>query len=99
MVIARPGTLQPTTMVDARLRLVRSEAGQPPLRHSQPVDFFSGAAEVPGRVRLLDTEQLAHGGSGWVQFVLDAPVAVAPGDRFIIRQASTQPDPEAAGMW
>jgi len=88
MVIARPGTLQPTTMVDARLRLVRGEAGQPPLRHSQPVDFFSGAAEVPGRVRLLDTEQLAHGSSGWVQFVLDAPVAVAPGDRFIIRQAS-----------
>ena len=88
MVIARPGTLQPTTMVDARLRLVRGEAGQPALRHSQPVDFFSGAAEVPGRVRLLDAEQLAHGRSGWVQLVLDAPVAVAPGDRFIIRQAS-----------
>jgi selenocysteine-specific elongation factor len=88
MVIARPGILQPTTMVDARLRLVRGEAGQPPLRHSQPVDFFSGAAEVPGRVRLLDTEQLVHGSSGWVQFVLDAPVAVAPNDRFIIRQAS-----------
>jgi selenocysteine-specific elongation factor len=88
MVIARPGTLQPTTMIDARLRLVRGEASQPPLRHSQPVDFFSGAAEVPGRVRLLDAEQLAHGSSGWAQFVLDAPVAVAPGDRFIIRQAS-----------
>jgi selenocysteine-specific elongation factor len=88
MVIARPGTLQPTTMVDARLRLVRGEVGQPPLRHSQQVDFFSGAAEVPGRVRLLDTEQLAHGSSGWVQFVLDAPVALAAGDRFIVRQAS-----------
>ncbi len=47
MVIARPGALQPTTMADARLRLVRGEAGQPPLRHSQPVDFYSGAAEVP----------------------------------------------------
>jgi selenocysteine-specific elongation factor len=88
MVVARPGTLQPTTMVDARLRLVRGEVGQPPLRHSQPVDFFSGAAEVPGRVRLLDAEQLAHGSSGWVQLVLDAPVALAAGDRFIVRQAS-----------
>jgi len=88
MVIARPGASQPTTMVDARLRLVRGEVGQPPLRHSQPVDFFSGAAEVPARVRLLDAEQLAHGSSGWVQLVLDAPVAVASGDRFIIRQAS-----------
>jgi selenocysteine-specific elongation factor len=88
MVIARPDASQPTTMVDARLRLVRGEIGQPPLRHSQPVDFFSGAAEIPAHVRLLDAEQLAHGSSGWVQLVLDAPVAVAPGDRFIIRQAS-----------
>jgi selenocysteine-specific elongation factor len=31
---------------------------------------------------------MALGSSGWVQFILDAPVAVAPGDRFIIRQAS-----------
>jgi selenocysteine-specific elongation factor len=88
MVITRPGNLQSTTMIDARLRLVRGAADQPPLRHGQPVDFFSGAAEVPGRVRLLDAEQLAHGSGGWVQLVLDAPVAVAPGDRFIIRQAS-----------
>jgi selenocysteine-specific elongation factor len=88
MVIARPGALQPTTLVDARLRLVRGDAGQPPLRHSQPADFFSGAAEVSARVRLLDAEQLSPGSSGWVQLVLDKPVAVSPGDRFILRQAS-----------
>ncbi len=88
MVIARPGTLQPTTMLDARLRLVRGDADQPPLRHGVEVDFFSGAAETPARVRLLDVEQLAAGGSGWAQLVLEHPVAVAAGDRFIIRQAS-----------
>ncbi len=88
MVVARPGQLQPTTLVDVRLRTVVGESGQPPLRHSQRVDFFSGAAEVPARVRLLDAEQLKPGATGWVQLALDGPVAVAAGDRFIIRQAS-----------
>ncbi len=88
MVVAKPGTVQPTTMVDVRLRMVRGDASLPPLRHSQPVDFFSGAAEVPGRARLLSAEQLNAGQTGWVQVVLAAPVVVAAGDRFIIRQAS-----------
>jgi len=88
MVIAYPGTMQPATLIDARLRLARGDAGQPPLRHSQVVDFFSGAAEVPARVRLLDAEQLSQDSSGWVQLVLEEPVAVAPGDRFILRQPS-----------
>ena len=39
MVIARPGSLQPTTMIDARLRLVRGEAGQPPVA-PQPAGGF-----------------------------------------------------------
>jgi selenocysteine-specific elongation factor len=88
MVIAKPGAVQPTTMVDVRVRVVRGDAAQPPLRHGQPVDFFTGAAEVPGRVRLLDKEQLGGGDSGWAQIVLQAPVVTAPGDRFIVRQAS-----------
>ena len=88
MVLIRPGSVQPTTLVDARLRLVKGDAGQPPLRHGQVGDFFSGAAEVPARVRLLDAEQLRQGQSGWVQLVLAEPVAVAPGDHFILRQPS-----------
>jgi selenocysteine-specific elongation factor len=88
MVLARPGTVQPTTLIDVRLRLVKGDAGQPPVRHGQMADFFSGAAEVPARVRLLDAEQLRQGGHGWVQLVLAEPVAVAPGDHFILRQPS-----------
>lgn len=88
MVVARPGQLAATTLVDVRLRTVAGDSGQAPLRHSQRVDFFSGAAEVPARVRLLDAEQLKPGRVGWVQLALEAPVAVAAGDRFIIRQAS-----------
>ncbi len=88
MVVARPGVLQPTTLVDVRLRLVKSESWQAPLQHSQVVDFFSGAAEVPARVRLLNAEELRPGEMGWAQLVLDRPVVLATGDRFIIRQPS-----------
>lgn len=93
MVVARPGALQPTTLLDVRLRLVAADSpltgeALAPLRHNQAVDFFCGAAETAGRVRLLDAEQLAPGATGWAQLRLESPVAVAAGDRFIIRQPS-----------
>jgi selenocysteine-specific elongation factor len=92
-VVTRPGSLRPTTLVDVQMRLVPSGLPlggdvAPPLRHNQAVDFYSGAAEVPARTRLLDAEQIIAGGSGWVQLRLAESVALAPGDRFIIRQAS-----------
>jgi selenocysteine-specific elongation factor len=92
MVVARPAALQATTLVDVRLRLVRMGGGQgnshASLEHSDQVDFFSGAAEVRARVRLLDAEKLSSGQSGWAQLALESPVALAPGDRFIVRQPS-----------
>ncbi len=88
MVVARPGALHPTTMADVRLRLVKGAGWQAPLRHGQAVDFFSGAAETPARVRLLDADDIRSGGSAWAQIVLAAPVTLVTGDRFIIRQAS-----------
>ncbi len=93
MVVARPGVLQPTELIDVHLRLLAADSpltgeAMAPLRHNQAVDFFCGAAETPGRVRLLAAEQLAPGGEGWAQLRLAAPLAVAAGDRFIIRQAS-----------
>jgi selenocysteine-specific elongation factor len=93
MVVTRPGNLQATALIDVRLRLVAADSpltgeALAPLRHNQAVDFFSGAVETPARVRLLDTEQLQPGGTGWAQLRLEEPVAVAPGDRFIIRRSS-----------
>lgn len=88
MVVTRPGVLQPTSLADLRLRLVKSESWQAPLRHSQVVDFFSGAAEVSARVRLLNAEELRPGETGWAQLILDGPIVLATGDRFIIRQPS-----------
>jgi selenocysteine-specific elongation factor len=85
-VIATPGWLEPTTLIDVRLRYL--ESAPRPLRHNAPLKFFSGSAEVMARARLLGSETILPGGEGWVQLRLAEPVALVRGDRFIVRQPS-----------
>jgi selenocysteine-specific elongation factor len=85
-VVTRPGQLQPTTLVDARLRILAGLSR--PLKHNAAVEFFSGAARTEAHVRLLDAEVLEPGGEGWVQLRLVEPVAVVRDDHFVIRLAS-----------
>jgi selenocysteine-specific elongation factor len=85
-VVTTPGWLRPTTLVDCRLRYLDDAIG--PLRHNATVTFFSGAAEIQARIRLLGTRALAPGEEGWVQVHLQEPVTLVRGDRFIIRQPS-----------
>ena len=85
-VITVPGWMRPTVLVDVQLRYL-ADVSQP-LRHNTEVDFFSGAAEVPAHVRLLGTETLAPGETGWAQLRLSQPVALVRGDRFILRWLS-----------
>jgi selenocysteine-specific elongation factor len=85
-VVTRPGTLQPTQLIDVRFRLLAD--APKPLLHNQPVDFFSGAAEVPAIVRLLGTEMIEPGQEGWLQLRLTQPTVVVSGDRYILRQPS-----------
>jgi selenocysteine-specific elongation factor len=86
-VLTTPGWLRPSAAVDVRLRAV---AGLPkPIRHNARVTFHTGSAEVPGRVRLLDTQELEPGASAWAQVKLDGPVAVIKGDSFVIRSPET----------
>jgi selenocysteine-specific elongation factor len=85
-VVTTPGWLRPTTLVDCHLRYL--EDSPLPLKHNAEVDFFSGAAETPARVRLLGERVLSPGEQGWVQIRLEKPVALVKGDRFIIRRPS-----------
>ncbi len=85
-VLTTPGWLRPTTLLDARLRLI-PEAPEP-LEQNDEVDFFIGAAEALARVTLLDAERIEPGGEGWVQFRFSEPVVAVKGDRFIIRRPS-----------
>jgi selenocysteine-specific elongation factor len=84
--LALPGRLRPAELLDARLRLVPDAPR--PLKQNDRLDLFVGAAETPCRITLLDSEALRPGESGWVQLRLDRPIAVARGDRYILRQPS-----------
>ena len=86
MVLTHPNTFTPTTFIDARFRHLPDV--DLPLKHNAEVKFFVGAAEVVGQVRLLETDSLAPGASGWIQLALAEPVVVAKGDRFILRRPS-----------
>jgi len=83
-----PALHAPTSRLDARLRLLPHEARA--LRHWTPVHVHLGAADIPGRVGLLDDRALEPGGSAWVQLALEAPTVAAYGDRFVIRDQSAQ---------
>ena len=63
--------------LDARLKSLIQ------MKHWTPVHVHIGAADVLGRVALLDD-------SGLVQLVLDQPVGAVRGDRFIVRDQSAR---------
>jgi selenocysteine-specific elongation factor len=87
-VVLDPTLHAPAIRVDARLRVLASEAKA--IGQWLPVRFHSGATEVGGRIVPLGDAPLAPGTEGWVQLVLEHPVAAAAGDHFIVRDTSAQ---------
>ncbi|MGD2143984.1 MAG: selenocysteine-specific translation elongation factor [Anaerolineae bacterium] len=94
-VVTSPGWLHATTLVDVRMRYLPDilwpdlgEFAHRPLRHNTELKFYTGAAEVMARVRLLGKEALLPGETGWIQLELREAVAVVRGDRYIVRLPS-----------
>jgi len=85
-VLARPGTLQASRRMDASVRVVASAAQR--LRHGAELLLHTGSVEVTGRTIVLDADEIAAGVTGWVQLYLERPIAVAAGDRFVLRTPS-----------
>jgi selenocysteine-specific elongation factor len=83
--LALPGRVRPSDVIDVRLRLA---PGARPIRQNARLDLFVGAAESPCRATLLDREELGPGEAGWAQLRLERPIAVARGDRYIVRLPS-----------
>jgi selenocysteine-specific elongation factor len=75
--IVRGAVPAPVSRFDARLKTLE------PLKHWTPVHVHLGAADVLGRVALLDD-------SARVQLVLERPLGALHGDRFIVRDASAR---------
>lgn len=85
-VLTLPGLLVPVAVIDAKLRLLDSLNYT--IRHNASVTFFTGSAKSLAKVRLLNTSELKAGETGWVQILLDSPITMVKGDRFIIRSTS-----------
>lgn len=85
-VVVLPGTLEPTTRIDVRVRTWPGEGEG--LTHRQEVKIFAGTAQTLARARVLGGERIRPGESGWAQFDLARPLAVARGDPIILRQPS-----------
>ena len=81
-----PGYLQPTKIVDASLRLIKSS--KKTLKNRARIRFHVNTSEVMGRVILLDREQLNPGEESLCQFLLENLITTEREDRFIIRSYS-----------
>ena len=86
MVAATPGCLQPGFMLDCDFLYLA--ANEKPLKHRTRVRIHLGTAEVMGRISLLDQDELMPGHMAAVQLLFEVPVAVWPGDRYVVRSYS-----------
>ena len=84
-VVSIPGALHPSFLLDLEFTFLKS--AEKPMKHRTPVRFHAGTAEVMGRI-LLRGDRINPGDTMPVQVQLDAPVAVLPGDFYVIRSYS-----------
>jgi selenocysteine-specific elongation factor len=73
----------PTRKLDAEVRVLAGEARA--LAHWTPVHVHLGAADVSGRIALLEGRGFAPGASGLAQLVLDHEIGAVAGDRLVLR--------------
>jgi selenocysteine-specific elongation factor len=84
-VLALAASLHPTRRLDARIRVLPSGG---PLRHGAHVVLHTGTADAGARVIVLEGDEVAPGSEGWAQLYLERAIAVADGDRFVLRVPS-----------
>ncbi len=84
--IALPGTLVPSYMIDIVLNYLSSNPR--PLKNRAHVRFHTGTSEIMGVVALLDREELLPGDTALAQLRLEAPVTLIKDDHYVLRSYS-----------
>ena len=85
-VVATPGSLIPTYMVDAYFEYL--ESNPKPLKNRSKARLHIGTTEIISTVVILGKEELSPGESAYVQFRMDKPTTTMAGDRYILRSYS-----------
>jgi selenocysteine-specific elongation factor len=86
MWVVDPALHVPVQRFHARLRV--PAAGEAPIRHWMPVHVHLGAADILGRVALLEGELLAPGEAMLAEIILEKPAGALWGDHIILRDQS-----------
>ncbi len=86
--VLAPAVHAPTQRLDVRIKLPAT--ARRALRHWTPVHLHVGAADMLGRVSLLEGGTVEPGAQALAQLVLEQPVGSLRGDRFILRDQSAQ---------
>ncbi|MHC4562134.1 MAG: selenocysteine-specific translation elongation factor [Planctomycetota bacterium] len=85
-VLCAAGVFEPVSMAEAELTILPS--ARKPLVDYAEVHLHVGTAEMMTHVALLEGEPIAPGGRAMVQLRLAHPLAVAAGDRFVLRTSA-----------
>jgi selenocysteine-specific elongation factor len=85
-ILASPGSLKPTFMLDAYLTLLPDSPFT--LKNNRIVSLHLFAREIKAKVVLMNSDELTAGDSDYVQFRLTVPVVARRGDRLVIRLPS-----------
>jgi selenocysteine-specific elongation factor len=85
-VVARPGSLVPSYMVDVSLQYLSSNPKA--IKNRSKVRFHTGTSEIMGKLVFMDREELQPGEETVAQVRLDAPVTILKDDRYVLRSYS-----------
>ncbi|MGC9216435.1 selenocysteine-specific translation elongation factor, partial [Acidithiobacillus sp.] len=86
--IVAPSLHAPCQRMDVRLRLLAGEVK--PLHQGMPIHFHLGAADIMGRVTLLEGDTMRPGQEILAQIALNRSTLAQHGDRFVLRDPSAR---------
>ncbi|MDF2890045.1 MAG: selB [Clostridia bacterium] len=82
-VLAKPDSMEPTMMLDAKMMML--DDAPMTIDNRDRLRLYHGTSEIMCRVVLLDREELKPGESAFVQLRLEEQIACQKSDRFVIR--------------
>ncbi len=85
-ILVSPGFGLVTKRIDVQLQLLPSSPWI--IKDQDRLRFHVATSELFARVRLLDKKELNPGENGFVQLILESPIAVNRYDRFVVRKYS-----------
>ncbi len=85
-IAATPGSLVNSTLLDADFHYLASNPKA--LKNRTQVRVHVGTREITGRIVMLDRDFIDPGEDVGIQLILQEPVALWPGDRYVLRSYS-----------